>query len=311
MYSQNNMEREMSKHTIKDWMIAVRPWSFPASVMPVAVTLGYLAWKEVQIDWLCGVWALINIVLFHAAGNTWSDYFDYKRGVDADDTYGAKTLTSGMFTPKEVFNLSIGLLIVALIMGVVLMLLSSWHLLWFGLAGAVLTILYPKLKYSALGDIDIIMTYAVLPTLGTCYVATGVIDYGVLLLAVPLGLITDSILHANNTRDIETDKRARISTFAMKIGIKRSVYIYCMELVIPYLWVIGCVVLGYLPWESLLVLMAIKPAYDNINKAHSRIKGNSEAFAILDEASAKLQLMFSLLLIVSFVVALVMTALMS
>ena len=130
-------------------------------------------------------------------------------------------------------------------------------------------------------------------------------------LAVPLGLITDSILHANNARDIETDKRAGISTFAMKIGIKRSVYLYCMELIIPYLWVIGCVVCGYLPWWSLLVLVAIKPAYDNINRANSRLKGNSEAFAILDEASAKLQLMFSLLLIVSFVVSLVIAALVS
>ena len=104
---------------------------------------------------------------------------------------------------------------------------------------------------------------------------------------------------------------AGISTFAMKIGIKRSVYLYCMELIIPYLWVIGCVVLGYLPWWSLLVLVAIKPAYDNINRANSRLKGNSEAFAILDEASAKLQLMFSLLLIVSFVVSLVIAALVS
>ena len=191
------------------------------------------------------------------------------------------------------------------------MVLSSWQLIWFGIAGALLTMLYPKLKYSALGDIDIILTYAVLPTLGTCYVATGNIDYSVLLLAVPLGLITDSILHANNARDIETDKRAGISTFAMKIGIKRSVYLYCMELIIPYLWVIGCVVCGYLPWWSLLVLVAIKPAYDNINRANSRLKGNSEAFAILDEASAKLQLMFSLLLIVSFVVSLVIAALVS
>ena len=29
----------MKKHSLKDWMIAVRPWSFPASSMPVVVTL--------------------------------------------------------------------------------------------------------------------------------------------------------------------------------------------------------------------------------------------------------------------------------
>lgn len=297
----------MEKHSLKEWIIAVRPWSFPASVMPVAVTLAYLAWREVEIDWLCGVLAVVNIVLFHAAGNTWSDYFDYKKGVDAQDTFGAKTLTTGMFTPKEIFKLSLGLLVVASLLGLFLMYLSSWQLLWFGVAGAVLTLAYPKLKFSAFGDVDIILTYAVLPTLGTCFVATGTIDYSVLILAVPLGLITDSILHANNTRDMETDKRAGISTFAMKIGLKRSVVLYCVELIIPYLWVIGCTIMGYLPWWSLIVLVALKPASDIINKACARLKGDNESFAALDEASAKLQLMFSVLLIVSFVTSLIIS----
>ena len=93
----------MKKHSLKDWMIAVRPWSFPASSMPVVVT---------------GIWALLNIVVFHAAGNTWSDYFDYKHKVDAKDTFGAKTLTDGMFAPREIYGLSMALLAVALVAGV-------------------------------------------------------------------------------------------------------------------------------------------------------------------------------------------------
>ena len=90
------------KHSFKEWMIAVRPWSFPASAMPVVVTLAYLNYAGYQVNWWLGVWALLNIVIFHAAGNTWSDYFDYKKGVDREDTFGAKTLTDGMFTPKEI-----------------------------------------------------------------------------------------------------------------------------------------------------------------------------------------------------------------
>ena len=85
----------MKKHSLKDWMIAVRPWSFPASSMPVVVTLAYLYWMQQDINWVNGIWALLNIVVFHAAGNTWSDYFDYKHKVDARDTFGAKTLTTG------------------------------------------------------------------------------------------------------------------------------------------------------------------------------------------------------------------------
>ena len=79
----------MEKHTFKEWMIAVRPWSFPASAMPVAVTLGYVLANHLQADWLDGVWALLNIVVFHASGNTWSDYFDYRRKVVGEDTFVA------------------------------------------------------------------------------------------------------------------------------------------------------------------------------------------------------------------------------
>ena len=35
----------MGKHTFKEWMIAVRAWSFPASAMPVIVSSAYVYWK--------------------------------------------------------------------------------------------------------------------------------------------------------------------------------------------------------------------------------------------------------------------------
>ena len=45
----------MKKHSLKDWMIAVRPWSFPASSMPVVVTLAYLYWMQQDINWVNGI----------------------------------------------------------------------------------------------------------------------------------------------------------------------------------------------------------------------------------------------------------------
>ena len=35
----------MKKHTFVEWMIAVRPWSIPASAMPIIVAVAYLFWK--------------------------------------------------------------------------------------------------------------------------------------------------------------------------------------------------------------------------------------------------------------------------
>ena len=94
------------KHTFGEWMIAVRPWSFPASAMPIIATLAFLFWTEAQINWIHGILTLVGMILFHIAGNTWSDYFDFKKKVDAEDTFGAKTLTTGMFEPKEIKNLA-------------------------------------------------------------------------------------------------------------------------------------------------------------------------------------------------------------
>jgi len=291
------------KHSFKEWMIAVRPWSFPASAMPVVVTLAYLNYAGYQVNWWLGVWALLNIVIFHAAGNTWSDYFDYKKGVDREDTFGVKTLTGGMFTPKEIYNLSLGLLAVALLGGIGLMLCTGLPLLYIGIGGMLCTLLYPMLKFNALGDADIFCAYAILPMLGTSFVATGAFHYEVLWNAIPVGLITVGILHANNTRDMQHDKRANIKTFAMLMGNKASAYAYCFEMVFPFVWVIGCIVAGVLPYYSLLVLVALMPALKNASMAIKFLKEGMTAIANLDELTAKLQLIFSLLLTISLFVA--------
>ena len=284
-------------------MFAVRPWSFPASAMPVAVTIAYLFWRGMEIDWLSGVWAIINVVVFHAAGNVWSDYFDYRKGVDAEDTFGAKTMTSGEFTPREMLNLAIGLLLAALAMGVGLMLRAGLPLLWFGVAGALTVVLYPRLKYSALGDVDIMLAYALLPTLGTSFVATGCLQWEALWIALPVGLITVAILHSNNTRDIATDNRAKISTLAMNLGRNASKWLYAAEVLLPFAWVAGCAFAGVFPLWTLLTLPAVVPAWMGARDMLRHDEQSAETIATLDERTAKLQLMFSLLFTVSFIVA--------
>ena len=70
------------KLTFKDWFLATRPWSFTASALSVVVVLVYLEWLTGAVNWTNGVLAIVGIILFHASGNTWSDYFDYRSGVD-------------------------------------------------------------------------------------------------------------------------------------------------------------------------------------------------------------------------------------
>ena len=293
----------MKKHTFKEWVIAVRPWSFPASAMPIIATLAFLFWTNAEINWLYGVWALVGMLLFHMTGNTWSDYFDYKKKVDADDTFGAKTLTTGMFQPEEIKKLAIGLLAASLICGIGLLLVTGLPLLWIGLAGAALTLAYPYLKFNALGDLDILLAFAFLPTIGTSYVATGAIDWSVLLIALPIGLITDGILHSNNTRDMKTDRRAGINTMAMSLGPKSAAALYAFEVTFPYLWVGICSIFGFLPLHTIIVFMTLPVALGCAKTMVHGVKDKIELIADMDVRTANLQLMFSVLLSIAFVLA--------
>ena len=272
--------------------------------MPVLVTIMFL-WSKGghNVSWGLGLMALVNIILVHAAGNVWSDYFDYKKGVDAEDTYGVRTLVSGQFTPWEVLTLSILLQTAAVGMGILMVYLTGITLLWIGLAGIALSLLYPPLKYVAMGDLVIMACYALLPMLGTSFICSGEIVPEVLWLAIPVGSITVAILHANNTRDIETDGRARIHTFAMLTGRRFAIGMYVFELLLPYLWLVPIVALGLIsPW-ALMACITIPIAAKNIHSNLSYYKEGLNALARLDEATAKLQLMFSLTLIIGLVCA--------
>ncbi len=291
------------KHTFSEWIIAVRPWSFPASAMPVITATAYLFWKGAGINWLFALWALVNIVIFHAAGNTWSDYFDFRKKVDADDTFGAKTLTTGMFAEKEILWLSVGLTIAAAAGGVGLLLLTGLPLLWIGLGGLFCTLLYPLLKYNALGDIAILLAYAFLPTIGTAFVTTGAIDWSVLLIALPVGLITDGILHSNNSRDTQTDKRAGIKTIAMRLRAKASALIYGFEVLFPFIWVGVLSIIGFFPLTTIIVFLTLAVAIACSQTMMKSLNGDLRIIADLDVRTANLQLMFSVLLTIAFIVA--------
>lgn len=293
----------MGKHTFKEWVFAVRPWSIPASAMPIVVTIAYIFWSGSPINWPMGLLVLVGMVLFHLTGNVWSDYFDYKKKVDAGDTFGAKTLTTGMFEPKEIRNLALGLLAVSVVCGLAIVAMTGLPVLWIGLAGVICTLLYPVLKYNALGDLDILLTFAFLPTIGTSYAVTGFIDWNVLYIALPVGLITDGILHSNNTRDMRTDARAGITTMAMSMGPKAAAWLYGFEMIFPYVWVGVLSMTGILPVHTVAIFLTLVLAISNAKIMRNSLEGGVCMIADLDVKTANLQLVFSILLALALLTA--------
>ena len=301
------MARMSEKHSLKEWVAATRYWSFPVSSMPVIATYTYLfsrdllpaGWHSLAVFLL----SVLGVVILHAAGNLLSDWADFRSGVDNAQAFAVPNLVFGHFQPAEYLRMSIVLFVVGCLFGTGAVLLSSPVVLLIGAAGVLLTILYSFLKYHALGDLDIFLIFGILTVLGTTAAATGGIVWDALVLSVPLGIITVSVLHANNTVDIETDGAAGIKTFAMLIGAKASSLLYRIYMVLPFACVLISVFAGWLHPLSLLCLAAGIPAWKNFVQAGQYGQKGLEAMKGLDQGSAKLQLVFSGLLSLGLFIA--------
>lgn len=163
----------LQRRTSRDWFLALRPWFFPASTMPVLLSLGYYAQAGRTIDIPNALIALVSVVLMHAAGNLWSDVFDFKTGVDAKDTEGVRVLAHGRFTIGEYLALAAFLGALGVAGAVWLAFRTDFDLLWATAAGVAAAILYPPLKYRAWGDAVIFFAYTLTPMFAMSRIVTG------------------------------------------------------------------------------------------------------------------------------------------
>lgn len=256
-----------------------------------------------SLNYVNAALALLTMVLFHAAGNLWSDVHDYLKKVDTDEAYCVKTLVSGDFSVREIRIFSLSFFAAAIISGLVLWYLSGELTLWFGVAGLLLTLIYPLMKFHALSDIDIFLTYGILPCLGTGYVMSGEIVPELAWVALSVGLITVAILQLNNTRDVLTDTKAGIHTFAMLTGHKAAKIVYATEVLLPFALTAVLSLIGIFPIYALAVFISIPLAIKLCRLVAASSRDTLASIAHVDGLTAQLVMVFALLLTASFIVA--------
>lgn len=295
------------KHSLKEWFEVTRYWSFTVSAMPVLATFAYLFSKGLVpsgvMPYVTFLLSLLGVMVLHAAGNVLSDWADYKSGVDNENAFAVPNLVFHKFQPEEYLRFSTILFITGIIIGILITILSGPGLFIVGAVGVLLTMLYSYFKFHALGDLDIFIIFGVLTVLGTTYAVTGAYVPEALILSLPIGIITVSVLHANNTVDTETDRAAGIKTFAMLIGLGASSRLYRCYMLIPFACILVSVVAGWLHPLALLCLLAAIPAWKNFHQASLYKHLGLDAMKGLDQASAKLQLVFSGLLSIGLFIA--------
>lgn len=280
----------------KAWFIATRPWSFPASLVPMLVgaALGYAKGSfDVGLLFL----TLAGGLLFHVGANLFNTYFDYRRGVDTAKDADDRTLVDNLLPPSRVawaaavcFGLGAGA-------GAALAAISGWPIVVLGAIGLFLAFFYTAgpfgYKYRSLGDVGIFVSFGPLLVLGAYLVQRQDFAFTPLLFSLPVGLFIDAILHANNMRDTEADARAGARTLAHALGPAGSSWALYAMLLSPYLFA-----LAFAGWFSPWTLLPLLTAHLALQLVAQVRASLPEVSALLPQKIAQLSSLYGLLLAV-------------
>ena len=291
-------------NNLKYWILAARPFSFTASIMPVILGAALVPYYDLPARWPLFPLIIIASLAMHSGTNMVSEYFDLRKGVDRPETYGSsRVLVEGHLLPYKVFLVGMALFALSAAIGLVFIYILGWPILllgFIGLCGGFFYTGYPiAFKYLGLGDLGVFILMGPLMVIGSFYVLTGTFRYEVLLVSLGIGFLVTAILTANNLRDIMHDTQAGIRSTATVLGHKLARIEYIMLVVGGYIAVLPLVLTNILPAWSLIVLLTIPLAIKNIKLAMTSEVNHPEKIASLDIQTAQLHLPFSILLVIS------------
>ncbi len=257
----------------KLFLMAIRAYAFPASVIPIIYgsIIAVLLNPGLKFNYFNFFITLIGAMAIHVTTNLVNDIYDFKKGIDKEDKEigiphgGSQVLSMGLVSKK--FMKVVGMIstLIAIGTGVYLYTQAGNWILYLSIFGLLSAIYYTAspiaLKYKALGDIQVFLSFGTGMTLGAYIVQTHEFSWIPIILSIPFGLLIDAILHSNNIRDINFDGKFGIKTLPILIGERLSFYFYYFLILGAYTSIVIFVITGLLPWPALLNLITFPFAF--------------------------------------------------
>ena len=264
-----------------------RARTLPVMVVPVVIG-ALLAWQQGSpFSWRLFALTLIGALAAHLGANLINDIFDFEQGTDqaahelmpAGTTVatGSPLLLNGRFSLKTYRGLMVGCFAVALLCGIILSFFRPWVLL-FAILGFLLAFFYvaPPLRLAyigrGLGEVDIFLSFGVLPLVGAFYVQSGAITAVAMLVSIPVGLYTMAVLYFHHFLHWRGDQRAGKITPVVALGEHGARVVGALILCAIALAIILLAFTQVLPWYSILAALTIIPVQLTLRQANGELK---------------------------------------
>ena len=252
------------KRTWKIWWELIRPHTLTAAFVPVLLGT-VIALLEDGVNWLLFAAMMIASILIQAATNLFNEYYDFKRGLDTEESVGigGGIVRHGM-TPKLIMTLALGMYAIALLLGIYICAASSWWLAAVGLVCMLVGYLYTggplPISYTPFGELFSGLFMGFLIILIAFFIQTGFVSSTAILIAIPSGILVGLINLSNNLRDHDGDKAHGRKTMPVVMGRKNALTFMAIMFAFSYLWLVGLVLIGSVTAWILLAFLSIPKA---------------------------------------------------
>lgn len=127
--------------------------------------------------------------------------------------------------------------------------------------------------------------FILLPTIAVSFAAIGAIQWCALIATVPIGCISDCVMHSSRRPDK-----------------KWKAYFYSVEMLFPYAWVGILSMFGILPTSTIIIFLSI-PIAIGCGKILVNSFGNStDVVSDLRQRTSNLQMAFTILMITALII---------
>jgi 1,4-dihydroxy-2-naphthoate octaprenyltransferase len=235
-------------------------------VVPVAVgTACAVGQVPGGLTWWRAVAALVVALALQVGTNYANDYSDGIRGTDADERRvgPVRLVGQGLARPGAVKRSALAAFAVAGVAGAALALAVGPELFVVGALAIAAGWFYtggPRpYGYAGFGEVFVFTFFGVVATAGSDYVQTGELSGLGLGASVPVGLLATALLVTNNLRDIPGDTEVGKRTLAVRLGDRRTRFLYVGLLVGAFVATPIVAGLGGRPLAA-VALLAVLPA---------------------------------------------------
>ena len=271
--------------------MGARVRTLPAAVAPVLVGTSLAS----EIKLINAVLALVVALALQIAVNFANDYSDGVRGTDTNRVGPTRLVASELATPTSVKIASLLSFLVAAIAGTLLSFNTSLWLIAVGAVSMLAAWGYTGGRrpygYLGFGELSVFIFFGLVATVGSYYVQVEQISWNAVLLAIPMGCLSCSILVINNLRDLPQDALVNKRTLAVRLGDKKTRIFYAVLLILAQITAALAATINY---KLLITLIWMPLTYNALMQV---LKGadSKELISVLGKTS-KLQLLLAVTL---------------